>query len=47
MRHLLILTGVFLVFTGRLTAQEDYQPTFEDTLEVYENVLRHEHALDI
>ena len=47
MRYLLILTGVFLVYTGRLTAQEDYQPTFEDTMAVYENLFNIEDPLHL
>jgi len=47
MRYLIILTGVFLVFTGRLAAQEDYLPTFEDTVAVYEELFNIEDPIHL
>jgi hypothetical protein len=47
MRYLLILTGVLLVCTGRLTAQEDDVPTFEDTIAVYEELFNNENPLQL
>jgi len=38
MRYLLFLIGILFCFAGRLSAQYEYQPTFEDTLQVYEDL---------
>jgi len=47
MRSLLIITGLLLVFTVRLNAQEDYVPTFEDTIAVYEELFNNENPLHL
>ena len=47
MRYLLIITGLLLVFAVRLNAQEDYVPTFEDTIAVYEELFNIENPLQL
>ena len=47
MRILFIITGILLVFTGRLIAQEDNVPTSEDTLAVYEGLFCYEDPLHL
>ena len=47
MRYLLIITGLLLVFTVRLNAQEDYVPTFEDTIAVYDELFNNENPLHL
>ena len=47
MHKLILLTGILLCFAGGLTAQIDYQPTFEDTLQVYEGLFEYEEPLHL
>jgi hypothetical protein len=46
MRQLLILAGILFMMTGSLFGQE-FVPTFEDTLEVYEGLFSREEPLEL
>ncbi|MGW8317534.1 MAG: hypothetical protein ACWGNV_18195 [Bacteroidales bacterium] len=46
MKQIVFLAGVLWLFSGNLPAQE-YVPTFEDTLEVYEGLFSREEPLDL
>ena len=45
MRYLFFLTGIVFCCTVRLAAQQEYQPTFEDTLQVYEELFNYDEPL--
>lgn len=45
MRNFILLTGILICSAGRLTAQIDYQPTYEDTLQVYEGLFEYEEPI--
>lgn len=47
MRTLFIITGILIVYTGRLTAQEDNVPTSEDSSAVYEGLFNSENPLHL
>lgn len=47
MRNLIFLICFTLCSASQLTAQIDYQPTFEDTLEVYEGLFLYEEPLHL
>ena len=45
--YLIYYTGILLVFSGRLTAQEDNVPTSEDTSAVYEGLFNYDEPLHL
>ncbi len=45
MRYLILLTGILLLFTGRLVAQDDNIPSSEDSMAVYQGLFSHEEPL--
>ncbi|MEN8227525.1 MAG: hypothetical protein ABFS38_05165 [Bacteroidota bacterium] len=47
MRYILVLTGIVFCCSSQLTAQQEYQPTYEDTLQVFEELFNYEDPLHL